>query len=263
MNQVLLFLHLAIMAVAGLGATVRAQETPESGLYFDVVYWGSWMDRPLKFKSGKDLKVIPLQAGRPSAYVYNGPSPLVFYREESADPKTGELMPVPVLSVNFDPSCKRAVLLVIPDPANPDKLKANFIPLLEKDFPPGTALLMNGTRKPLKSRLAGDSFTLEPRQRRLAAMPAGSSVPMVTAAEWRGKLMVMHTDSFTPSEGERRLIFFYTPAQSESVITFVSVIPPDHMRYTAEGQPLESESVDPDFKPSKDPTGMSPYIPEP
>lgn len=254
---------IVLAAIACMSRPAKAQGATGPGLYFDVVYWGSWMDRPLKFKSGKDLKVIPLQAGNATAYVYNGPPPLVFYRELSTDPKTGVPMPVPVLSVKFDPACKRAVLLIVPDSTNPDALKANLLPLTTDDFPPGTALLMNGTTKVLKSRLANDSFTLEPKQRRLAPMPASGSVPLVTAAEWRGRLMVMHTDSFAPLDGERRLIFFYSPENSETVSTYVSVIPPDRVRFSPEGQPQESESVDPDFKPSKNPTGLSPYIPEP
>lgn len=255
------YLVTAFMAAFYSLPMARAQEAGEgSSLFFDVVYWGVWMDRPLKFRTGKEIKAIPLQGGVSSAFVYKGPSPLILYRQEATDPKTQETTPIPILSVPFSNGLKRAILIISPTPTDEKALKANLVPMTNDVFPGGTALFMNGTSKKLKSRLSDDVFELEPKQKILKSLPSQKTpVPLIIASDWKGKMAVMHTDSFSSKEGERRLIFFYTPNNSEGVNTFVTVIPPDKERFGPEGIPRESSSVDPNFEPGENPTGSIPF----
>ena len=110
-----LFLTLALLwPTAQLAAQAPADKKEHPSLFFEVVYWGSWMDRPLKFKSNGQLKAIPLQSGGSSRYMYTGPSPIVFYRDEVMDAATKELKPVPILTLPFKASWNHAVLLVTP-----------------------------------------------------------------------------------------------------------------------------------------------------
>jgi len=233
-------------------------------LFFEVVYWGSWMDRPLKFKSNKELKAIPLQNGSSTCYLYGGASPLVFYRDEVADPKTKELTPVPILSLPFKTSWRRAVLLITPDKSKgEDGLSAMLVPLIADTFPPDSVYLVNAAGKKLKCKLADKTWEMAPDEKSLHLVPPDASkVYMLAASEWNGNWQVMLSDSFRNGAGERRVVYFYTPAGTEGISALSAVIPPDSARFDEKGRPIESAAVDPDFKPGNDPTGTGNYKPE-
>lgn len=224
------------------------------GLFFEVVYWGAWMDRPLKYRSGGELKAIPLQNGEPSAYLYAGKPPLVFFREEVEDPRTHELKPVPILSVHFEPNWRRAALLVTPGADG--KLDSLMIPLDEDQFPADSMYLHNASGKKLKCNLSGKAWELEDGKSRMHSFPSEKpKVYLLAASEWHDSWQVMFSDSFRPVSGERRIAYFFTPQDTEGVSAMQAIIPPDSARYDAAGSPIESAAIDPDFRPGTNPDG--------
>lgn len=271
MNPFSKLTYLARIALAVLlpSTILTAQGTPAPAeskdekptLFFEVIYWGSWMDRPLKYRSGGQLKAIPLQNGSPTCYLYSGPSPLVLYRDEVEDPKTKELKPVPILSMPFQLNWRRAALIITPDKDN--KLSGQLIPLTDDVFPADSVYMVNASGKALKCKLAGKSWEMATSQKKLFPMTVqDSKVYLLAASEWNGNWQVMFSDSFRPVEGERRVVYFYTPGDTEGVSAMTSVIPPDSARFDRSGRPLESPAVDPDFKPGDNPKGTAEWEPD-
>ena len=250
-------------ALALLAITAAAQENPaKSGLFFEVVFWGDWMQRPLKYRSEDGLKAIPLQAGDATSHLYTGPSPLVFYREESADPKTGELTPVPVLSLEFKPSWKRAALIIAT--TGDDKLSGRMIPLTNQVFPPDSVYLVNASGKELRCKLGDKNWEMKPEAQELFPLPSRESkVYLLAASLWKGSWQVMYSDVFRPLPGQRRIIYFHSPRGTDGVATYSAIIPPDSTRFDAAGNPVISAAVDPDFVPGKDPSGSRGLMPPP
>ena len=251
--------------VSRLAAQEDSGTVEKPTLFFEVVYWGDWMERPLKFKSNNDLKAIPLQNGSATCYLYGGASPLVFYRDEAVDPVTKELKPVPILSLPFQSSWRRAVLLITPNKAKgEDGLSAQLVPLIADTFPPDSVYLVNAAGKNLKCKLADKTWEMKPDEKSLYPVPPDASkVYMLAASEWKGNWQVMLSDSFRTGAGERRVVYFHTPAGTEGVAALSAVIPPDSARFDSKGRPVESAAVDPDFKPGADPTGTGTYTPAP
>ncbi|MEO8615399.1 MAG: hypothetical protein ABI600_09680 [Luteolibacter sp.] len=246
--------------LAALDTPAADSSTDKPTLFFEVIYWGSWMDRPLKYKSGTKLKAIPLQNGSPTCYLYSGSSPLVLYRDEVEDPKTKELTPVPILSLPFQISWRRAALIITPDKDN--KLTAQMIPLIADVFPPDSVYMVNASGKALKCRLADQTWDMTINQKKLFPMAIHESkIYLLAASEWNGAWQVMYSDSFRPVEGERRVIYFHTPNGTEGVSAMASVIPPDNARFDGSGHPIESAAVDPNFKPSTNPRGTAEWEP--
>lgn len=265
MSRILPLALVLLMPSARLAAQEDSSTVEKPTLFFEVVYWGDWMDRPLKFKSNKELKAIPLQNGSASCYLYGGTSPLVFYRDEAADPVTKELKPVPILSLPFETNWRRAVLLITPDKSKGENgLTGQLVPLIPETFPPDSVYLVNATGKNIKCKLADKTWEMKPGDKSLHPVPPDAEkVYMLAASEWMGNWQVMLSDSFRNGAGERRVVYFHTPAGTEGISALSAVIPPDSARFDAKGRPLESAAVDPNFKPGKDPTGTGIYIPEP
>jgi hypothetical protein len=236
------------------GSSGNKEKTP--GLLLEIVYWGSWMDRPLKYRSGNELKAIPLQAGSVTAYTYSGPSPLILYREEAMDPATNELKPVPILSLPFKEGLRRAIVLITPK--EEDKLVAQLVPLTADTFPPNSVYFTNLSGKVLRCKLYDKTWEMKTDEKKLLPVPGGNTkVGLLAAMEWKNSWQVLHTDTFRVGEGERRVIYFHTPAGSQGGVAAMSaVIPPDTVRYDSKGRPLESPAVDPSFKPGPRPTGI-------
>lgn len=257
---------LALMwPVTKLEAQTPTGDKEQPTLFFEVVYWGTWMDRPLKFKSDGQLKAIPLQAGGSSRYLYTGPSPLVFYRDEVMDAQTKELKPVPILSLPFKATCHHAVLLVSPVKedmhkaagAKDDDLTAQLIPLTPDTFPPNSVYLANLSGRTLKCKLADKTWEMKANEKGLYPVSGkDAKIYLIAAAEWKGSWQVMYTNSFRAGEGERRVIYFHTPAGSNAVAAMAAVIPPDAVCLDAKGRPIESPAVDPHGKASPRPTGI-------
>ena len=255
---------LALLVLSFSAPRTAAQEktATESGLFFEVVFWGDWMQRPLKYRSEDGMKAIPLQPGDPTCYLYSGPSPIIFYREEAADPATGELKPVPVLSIDFKPTWKRAAMIIAA--GENDKLSARMIPLTQQVFPSDSVYLVNASGKELKCKLEDKTWEMKADEQKLFPLPTRETkVYLLAASLWNGSWQMMYSDSFRPLSGERRIIYFHTPRGTEGVTSYSAVIPPDSARFDAAGNPLESAMVDPNFVPSDDPSGFREFKPQP
>jgi|GEM_PF-6861762 len=251
---------LSAQAPAASRGSGKQKEKPT--LFFEVVYWGSWMDRPLKFKSEGKLKAISLQAGNVSGYIYTGPSPIVFYREEEMDEKTKELKPIPILSIPFEVNHKRAAILITP--GKDKKLTAQMIPMTPEGFPPDKIYFSNASGKPLRCKMADYAWEMTENEKKTLSIPVDNPKVYVTAeVEWQGSWQMTFCESFPPQKGERRLYYFYTPAGSTGVLAKEAVIPPDTNRFDEKGRPIESASADPNQKPVDPRGGTQTYTPNP
>lgn len=163
----------ANLAISALDAQ---QEPPTITVDFSLYLWDSgpayWSEEMLTeqtqthtkkeaqwlYDNGQEIK---LTRGNKTSYQrYTGPTPLVFYTEETD--ANGEIQKIPQLNVSINKGAKRVIIIVLPPNNQSSEFRAHTIDISPQTMPEGSVKVVNFSRNQLATKLSINNFALEP-----------------------------------------------------------------------------------------------------
>jgi len=154
----------SIILFGALASLLSGQDVGSSGKLIRTMGWGKGQP-DLYYRDGAEYLRLHLSAGTISGYhSYSGSSAMGVYIE-STDPATGEPSYSPFLEVELLKGVDQQLLVFVPTPGNPDKLRAFAYDDSMEAFGEQDLLIFNFSPLPLAFQINGEErFPLKPGQ---------------------------------------------------------------------------------------------------